>query len=174
MQPLAQTIECFVPFLAVGAFFVLALAVAILMFINAKKRRQALQALAQQLGFQFYPYDPWGIPARYAQMGLFNAGHSREASNIFCGKADGRDVILFDYQYKTGSGKDESTYTFQVAILETPILRPGWSCGTRVSSTISLRGRAMTRSSSRAWSSAGAPTLRAKIASSRTTSSTPA
>jgi hypothetical protein len=93
-------------------------------WMNAKARRQAYEQLAQQLGLQFYPVDPWDIPSRYAQLELFNQGHSRKASYILCGKADGRDVLLFDYQYTTGSGKDAHTYSFQVAILETPILAP--------------------------------------------------
>ena len=91
---------------------------------RAAERRAALAALAQELGLQFNPDDVWDIPTRYAQMDLFNKGDSRRASNVIVGTIDGRDVFLFDYQYTVSSGKSSTTYRFQVAILETPILAP--------------------------------------------------
>jgi hypothetical protein len=112
------------PCLFIGGFAVLMLVFIIIGVMKAKDRRQAFEQLARQLGFQFYPADPWNLPGRYAHLDLFNSGHSRRASNVLSGKVDGHDVLLFDYQYKTGSGKDEQTHSFQAALLETPILAP--------------------------------------------------
>jgi hypothetical protein len=112
------------PCLMFGAFALLAAGVIIYSIITARQRRDAMAALAQQLGLQFYPDDVWDLPARYAFIEFFTSGHSRRASNILAGQIDGRDVFLFDYRYKTGSGKDEHTYNFQVALLGMPILAP--------------------------------------------------
>jgi hypothetical protein len=112
------------PCLFFGGFIALAVVLIIYSLNKAKQRRQAYEQMARELGFQFYPDDPWNLPGRYAHLGLFNSGHSRKASNILSGKADSHDVLLFDYQYTTGSGKDAHTYSFQAALLETPILAP--------------------------------------------------
>jgi len=90
--------------------------------INARKRREAMARLAAQWGLQYYADDPFDIPARYAHFDLFDSGHSRKASNVMAGKVSGRDVILCDYQYTTGSGKNTTTYHYQAAILAMPIL----------------------------------------------------
>jgi hypothetical protein len=93
-------------------------------YVKARKRREAMAQLAQELGLQFYRDDPWDMPVRYAYLDLFGAGHSRKASNLLTGRLAGREVILFDYQYTTGSGKNSHTYTFQAALLETPVVAP--------------------------------------------------
>jgi hypothetical protein len=90
--------------------------------INARKRREAMALLAAQWGLQYYRDDPFGIPSRYAVFDLMSSGHSRKASNVMAGKIGGRDVILCDYQYTTGSGKNQTTHCFQAAILAMPIL----------------------------------------------------
>jgi len=92
--------------------------------IRARERREAMARLAAELGLQYYAADPWDLPARYQHFGLFNTGHSRRASNILAGAIDGRDVQAFDYQYTTGSGKDQHTSCFQVTMLTMPILAP--------------------------------------------------
>jgi len=90
--------------------------------MKARERREALARLAAQWGLTYYADDPFDIPARYAFFDLFDTGHSRSASNVMAGQVNGRDVILCDYRYKTGSGKNESTHSFQAAILTLPIL----------------------------------------------------
>ncbi|MBE3099860.1 MAG: hypothetical protein IMZ44_22310 [Planctomycetes bacterium] len=107
-------------------FFVLVAAgiVALIIYsiMKARERREALARMAAQWGLQYYPDDPYGIPDRYSQFDLFDTGHSRSASNVMAGRIDGRDAILCDYQYTTGSGKNQSTHSFQAAILTLPIL----------------------------------------------------
>jgi hypothetical protein len=115
-----------------GAFpclFVLPFAALVGVFIylgfrNARLRREACLRLATELGFQYYETDPWNLAQRYGTLSLFSSGHSRKASNVFTGTLDARPVVLCDYQYETGSGKDETTHRFQAAVLELPILAP--------------------------------------------------
>jgi hypothetical protein len=111
-----------------GFFFVLVAAGIVALIIYgisyARKRREAMSRMAAQWGLQYYENDPLDIPASYARFNLMSSGHGRKASNVMTGKINGRDVILCDYQYSSGDGKDETTYTFQAAILGLPIQAP--------------------------------------------------
>jgi len=108
------------------AFFALVAAgiVALIIWgiVRVRQRREALARLAAQWGLRYYPDDPFDLPARYAHFDLFNSGHTRAASNVMAGRIDGRDAILCDYQYTTGSGKNQSTHYFQAVLLAMPIL----------------------------------------------------
>lgn len=110
------------PCLLVLAFVVIAVVVAITSVIQARKRREAMERLAAQLGLTYYADDPWDIPARYAHLDLFDEGHSRQASNILAGVIDGREVLAFDYRYTTGSGKNRTTHYHQAALMGLPIV----------------------------------------------------
>jgi hypothetical protein len=86
-----------------------------------QKRREAMARLAAELGLQYYPDDAWGMAARYSHLDLFQHGSSRRASNILTGLVDGRELVAFDYQYTTGSGKNQTTHHYQAVILTMPI-----------------------------------------------------
>ncbi|HUX00118.1 MAG: hypothetical protein WBD63_02880 [Phycisphaerae bacterium] len=114
-----------IPCIVVPAFIALAAAVIVFGILKARQRREAMARLAAELGFEFYPDDPWGIAERYAMFELFGRGHSRKASNILCGELDGRAVVAFDYKYTTGSGKNQSTHHYQGVVLGLPIMAAG-------------------------------------------------
>lgn len=113
-----------IPCLMFGGVAALIVAVVVYGIIKARQRREEMARLAAEWGFQYYPDDPWDLPERYQQFDLFNSGHARRASNILVGDLDGRRVVAFDYRYKTGSGKNESTHHYQAAALALPILAP--------------------------------------------------
>jgi hypothetical protein len=115
---MAGALPCLM-FAGVAALIVVAIVYSIK---KARERREAMARLAAELGLQHYADDPWDIPVRYERFSLFSQGHSRHASNILAGQIDGRSVMLFDYRYTTGSGKNQSTHSFQAAILTLPIL----------------------------------------------------
>ncbi len=83
-------------------------------------RREAMAALADRLGYDFSANDLWDIPERYAFMDLFSRGHSRSARNVINGECNGARVMLFDYRYTTGSGKNKSTHSRTPVVLEMP------------------------------------------------------
>ncbi|MHC4248414.1 MAG: hypothetical protein ACYS9X_04735 [Planctomycetota bacterium] len=83
-------------------------------------RREAMQALAGRLGYDFSAGDVWGIPDRYDFTDLFSRGHSRSAWNVINGERDGLRVMLFDYRYTTGSGKNKSTHSRTPVVMEMP------------------------------------------------------
>ena len=113
-----------VPCLLFGGFAALVVGLVIWGIMRARQEREAMAALATELGVQFYIEDPWDLPGRYGQFDLFDAGHSKHATNVLCGNVDGRNMVAFDYSYKTGSGKDESTHSYQAVVLDLPILAP--------------------------------------------------
>ena len=96
------------PFLIMSGFVLFA-AIAVLAYLADKKRREALRALAGELGFTFLRTDA-ELPDRLAGLQLFKRGRSRRATNVLEGTAQGIEVALFDYQYTTGSGKNSHTY----------------------------------------------------------------
>jgi len=89
-------------------------------WLMEKRRREAMARLASKLGYGFSARDGWGIPGRYEQIDLFRRGHSRRARNVINGERDGSAVKIFDYRYTTGSGKNKSTHSRNVMLVEMP------------------------------------------------------
>jgi len=113
------------PCIVVPAFVSLAVALIVFGILKARERREAMARLAAELGFEYYPDDPWDLEDKYAMFELFGRGHSRKASNVICGDVDGRAVVAFDYQYTTGSGKNQSTHSCQALVMGLPIVAAG-------------------------------------------------
>lgn len=113
-------------------FIVLAIvAVGVLAYLGhlaAKKRREALEALASELGLRFDPRHDNAHDDEYAHFEIFRRGHSRSAYNTLHGslEIDGRRFPTkagdFRYRKKTGSGKNRRTIThrFSYLILHLP------------------------------------------------------
>ena len=83
-------------------------------------RREAMQELAARLGYDFSANDMWGIPRRYDFLNIFSRGHSRRARNVIHGERGGARVLLFDYRYTTGHGKNRHTHSRTPVIMEMP------------------------------------------------------
>lgn len=94
----------------------------------ARQRREALAALAQELGWNFYPQRDTDHDDHYAHFEIFRRGNGRTAYNTLVGHRtiDGVQVPVkagdFRYTVTTGSGKDRktTTYTFSYLILHLP------------------------------------------------------
>jgi len=114
-----------IPCIVVPAFIALVAAAIVFGILKARQRREAMARLAKELSFEYYPDDPWNLEDKYAMFELFGRGHSRRASNVICGDVDGRAVVAFDYQYTTGSGKNQSTHSCQALVMGLPILAAG-------------------------------------------------
>lgn len=104
------------PLIIVG-FIALIVVLGILGYISARKRREAMTALAAKLGLRFDPNKNWDLAKRYQFLDKLRSGSNRYAFNIMAGNYQGHDVILFDFHYKTGSGKNTQHHYISFFIL---------------------------------------------------------
>ena len=63
---------------------------AILGYLSAKKRRQAMMALAARLGLRFDPQKDWDLAERYGFLDKLRAGSNRYAFNTLSGTYQGQ------------------------------------------------------------------------------------
>lgn len=92
-----------------GGFAALIAAFTVISAKVEKRRREALRATAAQLGLEFAETDQTGLQSGFSGFSLFRHGSSRRIRNIVYGRVEGVEVILFDYSYTTGSGKNRHT-----------------------------------------------------------------
>jgi len=73
-------------------------------YLQAKKRREAFQMLAADLGFSFSPDRDHVFARRFGFLDHMDDGSNRYAYNILSGSGpDGARVHIFDYHYETYS-----------------------------------------------------------------------
>ena len=102
-----------------------AVAVCALVFahLQAKKRREALAALARTRGLAFDPSTDASHDVRFARFAMFRKGRSRVAYNTISGTLDlgGRSLAVrtgdFRYRESRGSGKNRRTVTIRLSYL---------------------------------------------------------
>ena len=102
-------------------FLGLVAVVAVLGLVGAhfeRKRTDALRALAAQLGLQFADRDETGLHAGFGGFQLFQNGRSPAIKNIVYGRLGEAEVMLFDYAYTTGTGKNRRTHHQTVAFFQ--------------------------------------------------------
>jgi hypothetical protein len=69
----------------------------------ARKRREAMAALAASLGFRFEPANDASVDEQYRFLGRLKQGANRYAFNRMTGDYRGHAVDVFDYHYETYS-----------------------------------------------------------------------
>ncbi len=89
-------------FIFIG-FIVLIGVIAYLGYLQAKKRREAFQLIALQLGCRFYPDKDYSFAKRYGFLEHMDDGHKRYVFNRISGEIEGQGMNLFDYHYETYS-----------------------------------------------------------------------
>ncbi len=90
------------PLIIVGVIAVVVV-LAIVGYISARKRRQAMLDLAARLGLRWDPQKDWDLAERYSFLNKLRAGSNRYAFNTLSGNYQGQDVLAFDYHYETHS-----------------------------------------------------------------------
>lgn len=91
------------PFLIIPGVIAIIIVLAILGYISAKKRREAMAALATRLGLSFNPNKDRGLARQYQFLDKLRSGSNRYAFNILSGSYQEHNVTLFDYHYETHS-----------------------------------------------------------------------
>ncbi len=113
--------------LIIGVIVVIGLG-AYLAWLAERKRRDALAALAQRIGWRFDPSRDGYHDEEYAQFEIFRRGHSRAAYNTLTGDLQvlGRACPgkMGDFTYKvtrqTGKSSSTTTYRFSYLIVHLP------------------------------------------------------
>ncbi|MBN2308416.1 MAG: hypothetical protein JXR94_05560 [Candidatus Hydrogenedentes bacterium] len=90
------------PFVLFGAFFLLVIVLGILGYLGEKKRREAFQRIAQELGLRYTKRDA-SLAQRYKFLDKLRQGSNRYAFNILEGQFEGYPVHAFDFHYETYS-----------------------------------------------------------------------
>lgn len=92
------------PAIIIPIIIVLAVVFMIVGHIQAKKRREAMEAIARQIGFTFSPNKNHGFASQFGFIDQMGKGSNRYAQNILSGVApDGSHCHIFDYHYETKS-----------------------------------------------------------------------
>lgn len=87
------------------------------------QRREALAALAAELGWTFEPARDRGFDEEHAQFGVFRRGHSRAALNTMRGRLGvgprehGGRMGDFEYKITTSNGKSTTTRTIRTSYI---------------------------------------------------------
>lgn len=81
------------------------------------KRRRAIADKAIEMGMQVAEEVP-DLTETLPPFKVFRRGRGRRAQNVLTGSRSGMSVILADYQYTTGSGKNSSTHRQTVCVLQ--------------------------------------------------------
>jgi hypothetical protein len=110
--------------LVIVVFIVIFAVVAVLGYFSSLKRREAMAAMAARLGLHFSPGKDRDMARRYRFLDKLRRGSQRYAFNVLSGSYQGHEVLLFDYHYKTGSGKNTHHYYISFFILHLPVLFP--------------------------------------------------
>lgn len=99
-------------------------AVAYAIHLEAKKRREAMAALASELGADFKPARDHTLDERYRQFPVFRTGSGRTATNTIRGTTSigawRASFTMGDYQYTVQQGKHSHTYHLSYFLLHLP------------------------------------------------------
>ncbi len=106
----------FMPFIIV-IFVIAFVVVGVLGYLQQQARRKEMMRFAQGRGMMFDPDKYYGLDDRFPAFKCLHRGRGRCASNRIFGDWGGRDCLLFDYRYVTGSGKNRRTHHFSGVML---------------------------------------------------------
>jgi hypothetical protein len=100
-----------------GAFAALAVVWLIVARFWRKRRTEAMQRVAGELGLTFAAIGSEQFVTSLGWSELFSRGRAKKVSNLSSGSSDGREVAVFDYQFITGHGKSTQTWRSTVVSL---------------------------------------------------------
>jgi hypothetical protein len=108
-HPRGGPVPWFVVLVPMGVMLLIVAAIIYVGYLREKRRTEALQGLAEELGFDFIPKDP-ELLAALGSFHLFTQGHGKAIKNVLRGEANGLETEVFDYDYTTGGGKSSTTW----------------------------------------------------------------
>lgn len=107
----------------IGGFIVLVVSVFFLVRYFARRRRDALNAVAESLQFSFSTEAPDFLVESLRPLHLFSRGRKRKVMNVLSGKRNDVDVKVMDYRFTTGSGKNRKRHSQTLVLFESENLQ---------------------------------------------------
>lgn len=87
-------------------------------YFYEKKRSEALELIAQSLGFSFSKSGRETTKSMHESFDLFSKGHSRKLRNEIWGNNKKNRVSIFGYSYSQSNGNNSTTYSQTVLSIE--------------------------------------------------------
>lgn len=106
-----------ISFVIIGVVLAIALVAYIVSNIRRKKRTEALERVASELGLSFSAHGNTFIVGQLDWCDLLSRGREKKVLNLMRSSSEGREIAVFDYQYTTGHGKSRTTVSSTVACL---------------------------------------------------------
>lgn len=82
------------------------------------RRRKGLQELAAAMGLLYTVEGPDQAALEATGLEIFRQGRSRKAKNLIQTAGSGGKILVFDYSYVTGGGKNSNSHGFTLALIE--------------------------------------------------------
>jgi hypothetical protein len=103
----------------VGIVVALAMLAALALY-TSKKRAEALQKAATEMGMSFEKKGAAFLTELNKNLHLLTLGSFRKAKNVMRGSAPAGDIALFEYHYTEGGGQQQKTHYQTVAAFRFP------------------------------------------------------
>ena len=87
------------------------------------KRSEALKQVAGALHLRFSESEDQGLRNLLSHFHLLSRGHAKKIWNLMGGKRGTAKVVVFDYRYRTGGGKNSKTWNQSVVFIRCERLR---------------------------------------------------
>lgn len=109
-----------IPVAVVGGIFGILGGILAICFRLEKKRRQQWLEVATALGFESLNAYPDELDGIVGSSQLMSTGRQRAWTNVFRRQVDALGVVLCDYRYTIGSGKNSTTWQQTVILFRSP------------------------------------------------------
>jgi len=87
-------------------------------YVYGKKRGDALREFARRRNLTFSASADIDIAREFPAFHLFLQGTGKTVRNLIAGETDGVRLMLFDYQYRTGTGQASATHDQTVLLMQ--------------------------------------------------------
>ena len=87
-----------------------------------RRRRKAMAEKAAQLGLSYSLTLPIADYGSFTEFPISQVGHSRAANNAIVADTGDVRMVIFDYLYKTGGGKNQKTHRQTIVMFRAPSL----------------------------------------------------
>jgi hypothetical protein len=106
----------------VAVIAAIALGGAAFAMLQERKRTQAWQEVARQPGFRFLG-DQNDVLEKHGYLRVFQTGDSQKMTNAVAIDSPAVRIVIGDFTYSTGSGKNRTTHRQTVCVLQSSVLK---------------------------------------------------